>query len=139
MNRVAQYQNIQVMTADKVRIIIMLYDGVLRFNRCAQRAIAEKKIESRNLYINKSLAIISELANSLNMEEGGEVAMNLARLYDFAQSSLTKANLTNDASAIDGVNRVMAELKAGWEAIAHSSSATAAEPRREGAGVSSGC
>ncbi|MBI2413327.1 MAG: flagellar export chaperone FliS [Deltaproteobacteria bacterium] len=137
MNRVAQYQNIQVMTADKVRIIIMMYDGVLRFNRCAQKAIADKDIASRTLYLNKSLAIISELANSLNMEEGGEIARNLARLYDFAQSHLTNANMTNDGRAIEAVNRVMGELKAGWEAIAGQEKASA-EPRREGAGVSCG-
>ncbi|MBI5454412.1 MAG: flagellar export chaperone FliS [Deltaproteobacteria bacterium] len=136
MNRVAQYQNIQVMTADKVRIIIMMYDGVLRFNRCAQKAIADKDIASRSHYLNKSLAIVSELANSLNMEEGGEIARNLERLYDFAQSHLTKANLTNDGSAIEAVNRVMGELKAGWEAIANQEKA--ASERREGTGVSCG-
>ncbi len=137
MNRVLQYQNIQVMTADKVRIIIMMYDGVLRFNRCAQKAIADRDIASRSHYLNKSLAIISELANSLNMEEGGDIARNLERLYDFAQSHLTNANLTNDASAIEAVNRVMAELKAGWEAIAGQEKVST-EQRREGTGVSCG-
>ncbi|MBI5643162.1 MAG: flagellar export chaperone FliS [Deltaproteobacteria bacterium] len=118
MNSLRQYQNIQVMTADKVRLIIMMYDGVIRFNKCAQKAIQEKHIEARNTYINKSLAIVSELANSLNMEEGGEVARNLSRLYDFATRELTQANINNDSAALDTVNKIIFELKSGWEGIA---------------------
>lgn len=118
MNRVKQYQNIQIMTADRVTLIVMLYDGILRFNRLAQKAIEEKNINGRGAYLNRSLEIIGELANSLNMEEGGEIAMNLSKLYDFCASTLTTANLKSDPGAIESVNKVVLELKAGWEAIA---------------------
>lgn len=118
MNKVRQYQNIQIMTADKVTLIIMLYDGILRFNRLAQRSIADGDIKGRGVHLNRSLEIIGELANSLNMEEGGEIAKNLSKLYDFCASTLTEANLKSDVSAIESVNKVILEIKSGWEAVA---------------------
>lgn len=136
MNGVKQYHNVQVMTADKVRLIIMMYDGVIRFNRSAEMAIKENNIEARNNFINRSLAIISELSNSLNMEEGGEIARNLSRLYDFAARTLTQANMKNDPKSIDSVTRVIAELKAGWESIAAEKTRPAAV--QAGTGISYG-
>ncbi|MBI5468104.1 MAG: flagellar export chaperone FliS [Deltaproteobacteria bacterium] len=138
MNKVNQYQKVQVMTADRVRLIIMLYDGVLKFNKCAQRAIKEGDIESRSTYINRSLAIIGELKNSLNMEEGGEIALNLSRLYDFSIEKLAEANLKNDASAVDAVTLVINELKSGWEGIAAAQKPQAGKNIRESAGISNG-
>lgn len=138
MNKVNQYQKVQVMTADRVRLIIMLYDGVVKFNKCAQRAIKEGDIESRSTYINRSQAIIGELKNSLNMEEGGEIARNLSRLYDFSIEKLAEANLKNDASAVDAVTKVINELKSGWEGIALSQTPQAGKNTRESAGISHG-
>jgi len=114
---VAKYQRVQVMTADKVSLIIMLYDGILRFNKLAETAILSGDIAARGGYINRSLAIIGELATCLDGDEGGEIASNLARLYEFCTVALTEANLGNDASKIEPVNRIIAELKAGWEGL----------------------
>ncbi|MBI1911697.1 MAG: flagellar export chaperone FliS [Deltaproteobacteria bacterium] len=130
MNRVNQYQKIQVMTADGVRLIIMLYDGILRFNKCAQLAMSGSDISGRNTNINKSLAIITELSTSLNMEQGGEVARNLARLYDFSTQQLTLANLRNEPALIDSVSKVIAELKSGWEAIATERASNSEHPAK---------
>lgn len=132
MKNFRQYQEIQIMTADRVRIVIMLCEGVVRFNRCAQKAMEEKNVEARTNFINRSLAIISELSNSLNMEEGGEIAGNLARLYDFVSEQLLRANMRNNPAPIEVVNRIMTELKTGWEAIATDRAAQPgkqAEPR----------
>ncbi|MBI5491340.1 MAG: flagellar export chaperone FliS [Deltaproteobacteria bacterium] len=126
MNKMRQYQNVQVMTADRVRIIIMLCEGVIRFNKSAQKSIREGDIEGRNNFINRSLAIISELNGSLNMEEGGEIARKLRSLYEFSTSQLTQANLKNSAPHIDVVTGIISELKAGWEGIAGKRPETAA-------------
>lgn len=127
MNRVRQYQNIQVLTADRVSLIIMLYDGILRFNKLASQSIKDGDIKGRGVYINRSLEIIGELANSLNMEEGGEIAQNLSKLYDFCASALTEANLKNDSAVIESVNKVVSEIKSGWEAVAAERQKRAAE------------
>ncbi|MEK7679047.1 MAG: flagellar export chaperone FliS [Deltaproteobacteria bacterium] len=118
MKNIKQYQNIQILTADRVRLVIMLSDGIIRFNKRAVLAIGEGNTEDRNHYINRSLDIVMELANTLNMEEGGEVAENLHRLYNFSISQLLFANIKNIAAPIETVTRIVAELKTGWEAIA---------------------
>ncbi len=118
MSNVRQYQNVQVMTADGVRIIIMLYDGVLRFNSLALAAIAAKDVSSRSLYVNRSIAILCELLTALDMERGGEIAVKLSSLYDFCVRQLNSANAGNDIAALETVNRVMIELRGGWAAIA---------------------
>ena len=118
MNRVRQYQNVQVLTADRVSLVVMLYDGILRFNRLALKAISDNDIHARGESINRSLEIIGELANSLNMEEGGEIARNLSRLYDFCSTALIEANLKSDAAVIQSVNRVVQEIKSRSEAVA---------------------
>jgi flagellar protein FliS len=131
LNRVRQYQNVQVLTADRVSLVVMLYDGILRFNRLALKAISDNDIHARGESINRSLEIIGELANSLNMEEGGEIAGNLSRLYDFCSSALIEANLKSDAAVIESVNRVVQEIKSGWEAVAaERQKKTAEEPLR---------
>ncbi len=118
VKNIKQYQNIQILTADRVRLVIMLSDGIIRFNKRAVLAIGEGNTEDRNHYINRSLDIVMELANTLNMEEGGEVAENLHRLYNFSISQLLFANIKNIAAPIETVTRIVAELKTGWEAIA---------------------
>ena len=117
MHDIKQYQKVQVMTSDRVRIIVMLCEGVIRFNKLALKAIKEGDVEGRNNFINRSLAIISELNNALDMEKGGEVAFNLARLYDYSTYQLTEANIKSDPDGIEAVTRVFMELKAGWEGI----------------------
>ena len=118
-----QYQNIQILTAGRVRLVIMLYDGIIRFNKLAVLAIGEGDTEDRNHNINRSIDIIMELVNSLNMEEGGEVAKNLQRLYNFSISQLLLANIKKSAAPIETVTRIVAELKTGWEAIAEEGAA----------------
>lgn len=118
MSNVRQYQNVQVMTADGVRIIIMLYDGILRFNSLASAAIKAKDVSGRSLYINRSIAIVCELLTALDMERGGDIAVKLSSLYDFCVRQLNSANAGNDAAALETVNRVMIELRGGWAAIA---------------------
>ncbi|MDP2690485.1 MAG: flagellar export chaperone FliS [Deltaproteobacteria bacterium] len=136
MKSVKAYQNVQVMTADRVRLIIMLYEGIIRFNRQAQDAIRDKDIKARGTSINRSIAILSELINSLNMEEGGEIASRLFNLYEYSIQQLTAANLRNDPAPIDVVNRIIGELKGGWEGIAKTNEP--GKKREEGVRISHG-
>ncbi|VAV85542.1 Flagellar biosynthesis protein FliS [hydrothermal vent metagenome] len=117
MTNIEQYQKVQVMTSDGVRLIIMLYEGIVRFNGGAIEAINNDNIEDRAYFINRSMDIISELNGALNMEEGGEVAKNLSKLYDYCVHSLNKANAENSVEALEGVNKVITEVKAGWLGI----------------------
>ncbi len=117
MQLAKEYQKSNVMTADGVGVIILLYDGVIDFNSRAKTAIDQGSIETRNKFINKSLAIISELDNALDMDRGGIISENLTRLYAFMMEELTKANINNDKAPLDTVSGLITELRKGWEGI----------------------
>ncbi len=127
MSDVSKYRDVQVLTADKLRIVIMLYEGVLRFNKGAQQAIKDGRIELRNYNINRSIAIITELRDALNMKEGGDIAQKLLSLYIFSIEHLTSGNLESNIDYIENVNRVFEELKGGWEHIASKGPVDAAQ------------
>ncbi len=109
-----QYQNNQVTTASPEQLLIMLYDGAIRFVRQAQEAMAAgervRKLES----ISKALAIVAELANTLDHKVGGEIAENLDALYHFMIRELTQANLKNDAEKLKVVDALLADLRETW-------------------------
>jgi flagellar protein FliS len=105
------------MTADGVGIVILLYEGVINFNNISRAAIESNDVEARSIHINKSMAIIGELNDALDMEVGGEIATNLRGLYSYIMEELMKASLNNDPAPLDLVNTLICELKQGWEGI----------------------
>ena len=127
---VHQYKKTEIMTADRVKLIILLYEGVIKFNNFAKNAIVNKNIQERNKYVNKSMAIISELMNVLNKEAGGEIAVNLERLYHYMLEQMIQANSKNDIEPLNIVNKLVAEVKLGWEGIANANAVSHQEMNR---------
>lgn len=95
------------------KLIEMLYEGVLRFNMQAKKAIQDKNFEKRVYWINRSTAVITELINVLDMS-GGDVALYLEGLYSHQILLLTQANIQNDASKLDEVSQVFKSLIEAW-------------------------
>lgn len=95
------------------KLIEMLYEGILRFNTQAKRAINEQNIEKRTYWINRSNAIFVELIQSLDFTQG-DVALYLNSLYSYQLSLLMKANIENEVSYLDEVNQVVRGLIAAW-------------------------
>jgi flagellar protein FliS len=75
------------------------------------------EIKNKSKSISKSLNIVTGLADSLDMERGGEIAVNLSKLYEFVNMRLLNANLNNDPVMLDDALRVLHELRAAWEGI----------------------
>lgn len=113
-----QYQNNQIATASREQILIMLYDGAIRFSKQAKRAIESNDKASKGKFIGKTVAIISEFSNSLDHDIGGDIATNLDALYNFMLNELSRANINDDTGPIDTVCSMLCELRATWaEAI----------------------
>lgn len=114
MNGYSQYQNTQVTTASPEQVLIMLYDGAIRFVRQAQGALEsgdrQRKIEG----IQKAMAIITEFRNTLNHEVGGEIAANLDSLYDFMLRELIGANVRSDPKSLQTVEALLCDLRQTW-------------------------
>lgn len=109
-----QYQNNQILNAPPERILIMLYDGAIRFCRQAMQAIDEGNRQQLSEKIGKAMAIICEFSNSLNHEIGGDIAKDLAALYDYMTRELTQANLKNDRKPLETVEELLTGLRETW-------------------------
>ena len=90
------YQTAEVQTADQRRLIIMLYDGAIRFLKKADAKIEAKDFEAAHNYLVRSWEIVAELLASLRPEIAGQVGTNLKRLYVYVFNRLVEANLLKD-------------------------------------------
>lgn len=108
------YQNNSILTASKEQILIMLYDGAIRFVRQAKQAIADGRRADKLYAINKALAIVTEFSNTLDYEVGGEIALDLSRLYDFSIRELVAANTRNDVKRLETVEKILLDLREGF-------------------------
>ncbi|GAB6045307.1 flagellar export chaperone FliS [Caminibacter profundus] len=97
------------------KLILMLYEGALRFANFAKKAIREENIEEKVKYIIKTSNIFIELINSLDFEKGGDIAHYLNGLYAYQLQLLAKANLENNEEYLDDVIRVLKGLIEAWK------------------------
>jgi flagellar protein FliS len=118
MNGIAAYQNNSVTTQSKDRLIILLYDGAIKFMNLAIQEMQEGNFEAKGQYISKAQDIINELNAVLDMKAGGEIAENLRKLYCFMYKRLSEANIKRDPQMIRDVIKLMEELNQSWKAIA---------------------
>ena len=95
------------------KLIEMLFEGILRFNTQAKRAIKDKDIEKRTYWINRSSAIFTELINCLS-HDGSDMSLYLEGLYSYQLSLLSKANSEDKIEYLDEVNGVVRGLIEAW-------------------------
>ena len=123
MAALRQYQTVntqaQVSDASPHRLIQMLMEGGLSRLAQAKGAMLNGQQAAKGELISKAIGIIGGLRESLDLQQGGELAANLDRLYEYMVSRLVEANIGNDAALIDEVSDLLRNVKSGWDAIAH--------------------
>ncbi|MBN2618258.1 MAG: flagellar export chaperone FliS [Spirochaetales bacterium] len=112
------YKETKVTTATQSKLIIMLYDEVIKQIDIALDAVRTKKSRdvSHNAFV-KSQDCISELMVSLDFEKGGDIAQNLFSLYNFFNRELLDANTHGNLEKAVAVKDMMKELRASWVSI----------------------
>ena len=105
------------MGASPVQLVVMLYDGALRFMEGGKRAMAQGEIFKQNDQLQRAQNIVLELMSTLDMKKGGDVSKNLLALYTYVLEQLVEANIRDDAVYIDRASKVMSELREGWTAL----------------------
>ncbi len=108
-----------ILTASPGQLVLMLYDGALRFLGQAQAAFASdasspRRIEQINTSILRAQNILIELQSNLDHQSGGKYAADLARLYDYYLRRLLEANLQKRPEPVDEVERLLRQLRDGW-------------------------
>ena len=112
------YQEVGAQTADQIQLVVMLYDGAIRFLGEAKSHIEHRNLPAKAVAVDKALAIIGELQSTLKFEEGGEVAVSLDKLYAYMTGRILEASLRLDVKAIDEVVKLLGIVNNGWMGIA---------------------
>ncbi len=109
-----KYRTIQVQTANPGELLLMLYNGALKFCVKAINEIENGNIEAANNDIIRVQDIIDELSVSLDRERGGTIASNLAELYKYINHRLIKANISKDPDILQEVITLLSGLRDAW-------------------------
>lgn len=121
----------KVTGADPHKLISMLFEGALLAIAKAKNGIMRNDIPVKSDAIFKASSIINEgLRASLDMKVGGELAQNLAALYEYMITRLVTANMNNDMRILDEVSNLLAGLKDAWDSIRPSAMQSSAAPSR---------
>ena len=112
------YRNTAVTTQSKGRLVVMLYEGAIRFLKLGLREMEAKNYEAKGNYLSKAQDIIFELNAVLDMEAGGEIASKLRKLYVYMNRRLNEANTQLDGDTVLEVISLLEELNSSWKAIA---------------------
>ena len=116
-NAHSQYTNVQISTIDRGRLLLMMYEGCIKFLKHAKDGLENNDIVKFARFLSKSQAIIAELMKTLDFEKGGQIAKDLDRLYDFMLFYLTEANLQKDAKKIERVIRLVETIASAYREI----------------------
>ncbi len=108
------YRQTHVQSRSPLELIVMLYDGALRFLRDMAAAMERGDLVAKRDALSRALAIIAELQGTLNIEQGGETAASLDRLYTYMIERLTEANIQLKPAPVHEVIRLMTELREAW-------------------------
>lgn len=114
---VQEYQKGAVNGASPIQLVIMLYDGALRFMEAGKHAMSQGDLERQNTNLQKAQKILMELLSCLDMERGAEIATNLLALYTYALNELVEANMKDEPDGIERAMRVLSELRESWVEI----------------------
>ena len=122
MNREPQsYGPEQVMAADPVTLVAMLYDKAVLSLKAAVQAIHKDEIEVRWKNSHRAQEIINHLFMTLDLEKGGEIASNLEALYAYMLQRLLDVDVKNDARAAEEVIELLEPLRTSWSELARTS------------------
>ena len=119
MNGVSVYEENFVTTQNKEKIIVLLYEGAIKFLKRAEVAIEANDYRVKGNCIIRAQEIIFELNMCLDMEVGGKISDNLRSLYNFMYKRLNIANRKCDKAMVDEVIGLLENLYVGWSKIAN--------------------
>lgn len=119
-NPYGEYKKNHVLTASKEQVLLMLYEAAIKHCKLAIRYMDEKKIGDKGMQIIKVQDIVSELMVVLDHKVGGDVSLNLEKLYYFMLDKLTEANIQNSPDAVRVVQKLLETLHEGWKGAVES-------------------
>lgn len=111
------YLQDEILTADPVKLVQLLYAGAIEAVTCARTKLANGDIKARSTAVSKAIEILAELISSLDYERGGELSTRLACLYDYMQRRLIDANREQTDPPLAEVAQILHTLEEAWSKV----------------------
>ncbi len=109
-----KYKKTSIESASKEKVLLLLYEGAIRFVKQAKEANVNKNVKLRGEMIGRAYDIVMELASSLDFKMAPAVATNLEQLYIYMMEELTRANITGQEKHLDNTLKILGILYDGW-------------------------
>lgn len=107
----------RILSADPLELVNILYEHAILRVRSARDSLAQRDIAGRSAHISKVIAILGELESSLDYQAGGEIARNLAKLYQYIRERLVAANRKQEDEPLAEAEELLKTLGDAWLAI----------------------
>lgn len=108
------YKTNSVNYASKEQLLLMVLDGAVKFSKIAKQGIEKKDIVKAHENIIKTQNIFYELMATLDLEQGGQWAENLMRIYDFIVQKLLEANIKKDVKVMNEIIPLIEDIRDTW-------------------------
>ena len=112
------YKEISINTASPAKLVVMLYEGSIRFLKQAENDIRNRDIAKKSQSVDRAVAIIQHLQGTLDLDKGGKVAFDLDRLYTYINSRIFEGSAKLDLKAFEEVIQLLTTLLSGWDELA---------------------
>ena len=116
----ATYRRNAVLTASPEKLIQLLYEGAIRHLERSHSALEDPSTTHSAAVgesLSKAIGIVGELRTALDHKAGGEVSVNLDRLYEFVLERMSEANIGRTPKPLEAALQILRTLKEGWDGI----------------------
>lgn len=113
----AVHLHAQTAQASPLQLVLVLMDGLLDELARARAHIEARRFELKAASLDKCVSIINGLSSALDLEAGGEVVHNLARLYDYCADRLYRAGVEMNPAVVEEVQRLLGQIRGGWQGV----------------------
>lgn len=110
-----KYKQTQVVSASREKLLLMMYEGAIKFTKLAIKAAEEKNIHDRCVNLGRAYDIVMELNNTLDHNVGGDISRQLEQLYMFITDQYTQANISGNPEPLRNACKVLETLHEGWK------------------------
>lgn len=117
-NPYSSYLENRILSASPLELVKILYDEAIQAVRTARRHLREGRIAERSRCIGRAQAILLELASTVNLNEGGDIARRLVELYEYEVGRLNEANLLQQEKPLAEVEHLLTTVAEAWSTIA---------------------
>jgi flagellar secretion chaperone FliS len=126
-NRVSVYLEQEILAANNVQLIHILYQSAIHELRDARKNMACRKVPQKCANFSRACSLIGELYSALDLDAGGEIAVNLKALYEYMLAQLLQANIRNLDEPVAQVLALLSTLDEGWKELANQRTSSESE------------